>query len=237
MLLPTLKPRSVRNGGTPVDPSAVPNSSGEKQDDNNTIYGPANGESFVTVRGGDDGPSLEELVAANDLVDKYVAFFTNGKGQEFEKPEHLKAIRQSLVWLIANPECNQAFKDANLPLPGDVIKKRGLTLAGAGVLLDPSVDSALGINETIRQAAVKHTENLATQAFTIDVNGGRLYTVFKNSAFSGSSWMWGTYALEEIVVHENIHVAGQPGDDKASGHDLSTFKYYSSIVSKCRIDK
>ena len=115
-------------------------------------------------------------------------------------------------------------------------------MAGAGVLLNPNITSALGISETSRQNSSKGVDDITVQAFTSDNTEGRIYTFYKNSAFSGSSYLTVFYALEEIVVHETIHEVGVGKHEyyvlgERVGHDLHGYEYYANILKKCRIDK
>lgn len=181
---------------------------------------------------------VQRLLNAADIVKKYVRFVSHRDGGLFEKKENRDAVRQSLIWLLADPECEKAFKDNNLTTPAEVIKKRGSTLAGAGILLDPTASREIGIPEVVRQAAQRHVDNLKNQAFTIDIEGQRLFTFFKNRAFEGASILFGRYSIEEIVVHESIHMVGEKKHPSwLGGHDLSGHPAYYAILAKCRIDK
>lgn len=96
MLHTTLKPRNVRNGGTPVDPSAVPNSSGEN--DSSVLlsanYAGVN-DSSVTV-GASGGPSLPD-----DFHDAG----EGGQDSRMGKSEVVKIANDIQKIYDANPKC------------------------------------------------------------------------------------------------------------------------------------
>ncbi len=173
-----------------------------------------------------------------DIVDRGVTFVRSRDGGNFENGENRKAVRRSLVWMVYDEDCAEAFNKAGLQTPEQIISSRGMIVAGAGMLLNSRNNSVLGISEGTRKNAVKSIDNSKVQAFTVGNKTGKVQTFYKNSAFVGASFWSGTYAIEEIVVHEMIHVAGvDKVESTFGGHDLSVYDHYRNILDNCRIDK
>lgn len=141
--------------------------------------------------------------------------------------------------------CTQAFTDAGLRSPYD-------SVVISGVVFHPAEDlyiyraKALGLrDERTRKAYAWAFGSGRAQAGTVSpVRYGVVLTTDKRSrvflhetAFYGESFWAGTFSLREVLIHEFIHVGGQPSTPGWLGplrHDLAGFAYYNQIMQACK---
>lgn len=102
--------------------------------------------------------------------------------------------------------------------------------------------SSIGITEAARARDLDQVGYTSVQGITIrdhpghdpDTTDGSARIFLNTSAFGG-----GYYSLQEVLVHELIHVAGVEGVDpgwfweKIGYHDLSHFEGHDEIMEAC----
>jgi len=151
-------------------------------------------------------------------------------------------LRNAVEHLLSQ-KCDDAFHNAGLASPADIIFKTGVTVGPASLLLNPDNARSIGITESARARDVGSVGSTAIQAITIrdhagyapDTTDGRARIFLNASAFGG-----GVLSLQEVLAHEFIHVANIEGRPPGFfgtllGHDdLSYYKYYDSILKACR---
>lgn len=143
-------------------------------------------------------------------------------------------------------ECTQAFKDADLLSPLEVVLQ-------TGIILRPSEDiyiykgrlTELGLmyEETRKRYASQFSSGRAPAGIVRPFRQGVQLTVdgrprlFLHSiAFLGESFLFGRPSLREVLIHEMIHAGGQPptpGRLGALRHDLAGFEHYDRIMAAC----
>jgi len=214
----------------------------------------------VTVEGEEPGkPELVGTTFVNyfddpDLFDRFhrmlraltiwvnrVKVIKNGEGGDFEKDENSENVLRSFVWAMYDPDCEKAYKAAGLSPLADVINKKGLTIAGAGVLKNPKSLQMFGITNEQRERGLVSIDNHKSQAFTIN-RAENPVMFFKNNAFQAPTLFNGFASLNEVVVHEQVHVA-DVGDHTfrffgiSLTDDLGSYGPFPEILAACRFDK
>jgi hypothetical protein len=157
-------------------------------------------------------------------------------------PAEEAAVRGALRVLLS-PRCTAAFSRAGLRSPLEVITEEG-------VVLRPSVDlfryssNQLGlVSDATRRAYCEEFSSCRSQAGTVSARlygvrlttDGRARVFFHETAFYGESWLFGKNSLHDVLVHEFMHVGGQPPTPGwFFQHDLAGFEHYGEIMSACR---
>lgn len=153
-----------------------------------------------------------------------------------------KAVLAELRSLV-QPQCIMAFSKAGLRNPLEVITEEG-------VVIRPSIDlhyysaKSLGlVSEDTRNTYWEAFSDCRSQAGTVSAKlyGVRLTTdrrarVFlHDTAFQGESLLFGKLSLHDVLVHEFMHVGGQPPTRHwFFQHDLAGFEHYDEIMAACR---
>lgn len=141
--------------------------------------------------------------------------------------------------------CSEAFITADLLSPTEVV-------LNSEVIFRPSTDlyiykaRELGLrDELIRKTYAAQFSSGRAQAgvvramrrgipMTVD---GRPRVFLHDTAFYGKSILLGTVPLREVLIHEFIHLGGQPqtyGWLGPLGHDLEGFPHYGRIMEACK---
>jgi hypothetical protein len=142
-----------------------------------------------------------------------------------------KEVLEKFARMASSKECNDAFKNAGLPTPLDLIKK-GLTLGSSFLLTDSQYNKALGISEATRQKYV----NFSGGGITFpETNNGTPTILLSPRAFDQDGRnVTLYYGFDEVLTHEFIHAAGVPGERGGIfSHDLSSYKNYNTIIDAC----
>jgi hypothetical protein len=161
----------------------------------------------------------------------------------FEKSEDARLREASAV--LFTPRCTEAFKAAGLRSPLEVVRR-------SGVVIQPSTDlyiysaRELGlVNEQTRRSYAREFGSCRAQAGTVNPirNGtqltidGRPHIFIHETAFLGESFWFGSLSLPDVLVHEFIHVGGQPPTPGRFGmlqQDLAGFPPYDRIMTACQ---
>src|ERR1051326_802192 len=155
-----------------------------------------------------------------------------------EKEFILKELRRLL-----QPPCIVAYSTAGLRNPLEVITEEG-------VVLRPSVDlheytaKELGlVSDATRRAYWEDFSSCRSQAGTVSARlygmrlttDGRARVFLHDTAFQGESFIFGRLSLHDVLVHEFMHVGGQPPTPGwFFQHDLAGFEHYEEIMRACR---
>ncbi len=141
--------------------------------------------------------------------------------------------------------CTEAFITSGLRSPYEVV-------VTTGVVFRPSTDvythsaRELGLrDERTRKAYAMEFSSGRAQAGTVSpmrrgialTLDGRARVFLHDTAFYGESFWLGTISLREVLIHEFIHVGGQPPTPGWLGplrHDLAGFAHYSRIMQACK---
>jgi|ERR1041385_3013420 hypothetical protein len=158
----------------------------------------------------------------------------------FSKAEK-EAIRAEMRSLFS-PRCTAAFSGAGLRSPLEVVTEKG-------VVLRPSIDlygytaNELGlVSDATRRAYWEEFSSCSSQAGTVSAKlygvrlttDGRARVFLHDTAFQGESFIFRKLSLHDVLVHEFMHVGGQPPTPGwFFQHDLAGFKYYDEIMRAC----
>lgn len=141
-------------------------------------------------------------------------------------------------------QCSEAFIAADLLTPTEVV-------LNSEVVFYPATDlyiydaGQLGLRaERTRKAYALEFSDGHSQAGTIRAKrrgvpmttDGRPRIFLHDTAFYGESFLLGTVPLREVLVHEFIHLGGQPQTYGWLGplrHDLAGFPHYNRIMEAC----
>lgn len=142
-------------------------------------------------------------------------------------------------------QCSEAFIAADLLTPTEVV-------LNSGVVFLPATDlyiyeaGELGLrDERTRKAYALQFSDGHSQAGAIRARRrGVLMTIderprifLHDTAFYGESFLLGTIPLREVLIHEFIHLGGQPQTYGWLGplrHDLAGFPHYDRIMEACK---
>ncbi len=121
----------------------------------------------------ENGDFLDELAFALKmlvLIGKRVRTvgFTESQGSE---------IGLGIFYMLISPACVNAFREAQLPTPAEVIRDRGLVLANSELLLSSSNNAQLGISESQRREHLPR-RRFGSDAFTDNRGNGPVYTFY-----------------------------------------------------------
>jgi hypothetical protein len=157
-------------------------------------------------------------------------------------PAEKEAIREEMRSLF-RPQCTVAFSDAGLRSPLEVVTEEG-------VVLRPSIDlykysaKELGlVNDATRRAYWEDFSSCRSQAGTVSARlygvrlttDGRARVFLHDTAFQGEWAIFSKLSLHDVLVHEFIHVGGQPPTPGwFFQHDLAGFEQYEEIMRECR---
>lgn len=142
-------------------------------------------------------------------------------------------------------QCSEAFIAADLLSPTEVVLNSEVVFLPATDLYIYEAHE-LGLrDERIRRAYAAQFSSGRAQAgvvrakrrgipMTID---GRPRVFLHDTAFYGKSILLGTLPLREVLIHEFIHLGGQPQTYGWLGplsHDLAGFPHYEQIMEACK---
>jgi hypothetical protein len=142
-------------------------------------------------------------------------------------------------------KCTQAFTDAGLRSPYESVLISGVVFRPAEDLYIYSA-KALGLrDERTRKVYAWAFSSGRAQAGTVSplrrgvalTTDGRARVFLHETAFYGESFWLGTFSLREVLIHEFIHVGGQPSSPGWLGplrHDLVGFAHYNQIMQACK---
>jgi hypothetical protein len=153
-----------------------------------------------------------------------------------------KAIRKELRRLL-QPQCIVAFSKAGLRNPLEVITEEGLVLRPSVDLHDYSAKELGLVSDATRKAYWEEFSSCRSQAGTVSAKlygvrlttDGRARVFLHDTAFQGESFIFRKLSLHDVLVHEFIHVGGQPPTPGwFFQHDLAGFEHYDEIMRACR---
>lgn len=153
-------------------------------------------------------------------------------------------VLETLNRIKANTNCTAAFAKYGLQNIAGLILN-GVVIGRADLLQNPDNWQMVGVTDQaartyVHEGAVGSSD---VQAFTIRdwPNYSRNTRDFDNRPrifLNGSAFNGGTYSLQEVLVHEFLHVAGWPADEGLLRHfrstDLSYHKGYKEIMEACK---
>lgn len=141
--------------------------------------------------------------------------------------------------------CTEAFITADLRSPYEVVVTTGVVFRpSTDVYTHSAGESGLRDERTRKAYAIAFSSGRAQAgtvtpmrrgiALTLD---GRARVFLHETAFYGESFWLGTLSLREVLIHEFIHVGGQPPMPGWLGplrHDLAGFAHYSRVMRACK---
>jgi hypothetical protein len=166
------------------------------------------------------------------------------RGKPFAHLSHNQelSVRKSLASLLT-PKCTRAFVNAELRSPLEVITEDGVVFRDS---IDLYMESARNLGLVYEETRIHYWEEFSScraQAGTVPperhgvrlTTDGRARIFLHDSAFQGESFIFGRLSLNGALVHEFIHVGGQPPTPGwFFQHDLAGFEYYDQIIEACQ---
>jgi hypothetical protein len=154
---------------------------------------------------------------------------------------HIRAAMSTL----ATPRCTEEFDRAGLRSPLQVIIEDGVVMYRSEDLYLYSANQLGLVSEQTRHAYAVQFSSGRAQAGTVSATlfstqltlDGRSRIFLHDTAFIGESFLLGTYSLRDVLIHEFIHIGGQPPTPGLLGsfrHDLAGYKYYDDIMAACQ---
>jgi hypothetical protein len=170
--------------------------------------------------------------------------FKDGQGwfsrEDGASPELL--IRKSMTSLLT-PRCTEAFAQAKLRSPLEVVMHEGVVILPARDLYKYPAERLGLASEATRLAYRDEFSSCRAQSGTVPSmrNGVRMTTdgrariFLHDTAFLGESVIFKRLSLTDVLMHEFIHVGGQPATPGwFFQHDLAGFEHYDKLMSTCR---
>jgi YD repeat-containing protein len=245
----TDKPNDSSGDSQEVKPSSVPNPSGNTDgctfdkdgNPNCTVQSlPAEDDDIPKPfsPGDDFGTIILKAGQAVGFLKRKVNFVDSNQGLAAEKEENQSRIMSALLWMILNPDCVNAFRNAGLKSPAEILNETGLTVAAINLLTNANNSKLLGLPE--KYFGGKGISNEATSApVRADLPANSpLFLFVTAEAFNIGEIPW-------RIPHETVHMGGVrgvypyrlfgdfflsvPGTD-----DLSSFPGYQEILKSCK---
>lgn len=151
-------------------------------------------------------------------------------------------IRKEMRSLFS-PPCTVAFSKAGLRSPLEVVTEEGVALRPSIDLYKYSAKDLGLVSDATRRAYWKEFSSCRSQAGTVSAKlygvrlttDGRARVFLHDTAFQGEWFIFRKLSLHDVLVHEFIHVGGQPPTPGwFFEHDLAGFEYYEEIMASCR---
>jgi hypothetical protein len=161
----------------------------------------------------------------------------------FQASEEMR-LREETAPLLSS-QCTEAFRKAGLQSPLEVATDEGVVIRPAADLYRYSATELGLANEQMRRAYMEGFSSGRAQSGTVPsirsgvrlTTDGRPRIFIHNSAFDGESFWFGRVSLRDALIHEFIHVGGQPptpGWLEFVQHDLAGFEHHDEIMGACR---
>jgi hypothetical protein len=158
-------------------------------------------------------------------------------------PEEGQHLREALAPLLSR-QCTDMFARAGLQSPSEVARTTGVEMRYSRDLYMYSADQLGLVSEETRSSLMKELSNGRTQSGSVPpvrygkrlTTDGRARIFLPDNAFVGESFWFGTISLRGVLIHEFIHVGGQPPTPGWMGflsHDLAGYEHYDEIMSAC----
>jgi hypothetical protein len=160
--------------------------------------------------------------------------------------EKEKALIREAMTPLAAPRCNDAFRRAGLRSPLEVLLKDGVVIRPSYDLYRFTVKELGLVDERTRRVYMDQFSGGNAQAGTVSavIYGtrrtldGRARVFLHDTAFLEST-VYRRLSLRQVMVHEFIHVTGQPPTPGwfgclRRGRDLAGFAPYDEIMEACR---
>ena len=159
-------------------------------------------------------------------------------------PDEERRIREAMSPLFTG-RCSQAFADAGLRSPREVVLKSGVVFRPSADLYNYSARKLGLADERTRELYASEFSSGRAQAGTVSpmfkgvrlTVDGRPHIYLHDTAFLGGSSFFRRLELREVLIHESIHAVGQPpvpGWLRPLQHDLAGFAHYNRIMKACR---
>jgi hypothetical protein len=156
-------------------------------------------------------------------------------------PEEKQAVLKEFRRLV-QPQCIMAYSRAGLRNPLEVITQEGMVLRPSVDLHKYSARQLGLVSETTRRVYWEDFSSCRAQAGTVSVKlygvylttDGRARLFLHDTAFQGKSFIFRKLSLHDVLVHEFMHVGGQPPTPGwFFQHDLAGFDHYDEIMRAC----
>ncbi len=158
--------------------------------------------------------------------------------------EKEKVLIREAMAPLATPRCNDAFRRAGLRSPLEVVLKDGVVIRPSYDLYRFPVKELGLVDDRTRRAYMDKFSSGNAQAGTVSAVlygtrrtlDGRARVFLHDTAFFEST-LFRRLSLREVMVHEFIHVAGQPSTPGWLGclqHDLAGFAPYDETMEACQ---
>jgi hypothetical protein len=157
--------------------------------------------------------------------------------------EEENEIKEALASLFTE-QCTRAFDEAKLRSPLEVALSSGMIIRPSA---DLYINSAklLGLRyERTRLLYAAEFSSGRAQAGTISVMAGVRLTLdgrprifLHDTAFLGESLLFRRLSLRQTLIHESVHMGGQPPSPGVFGplrDDLAGFGPYARIIEACK---
>lgn len=158
--------------------------------------------------------------------------------------ERAARIRAASAPLLT-PPCTEAFLTVGLRSPIEVVQGEGVVFHPSNDLyLDPARKLGLVDERTRHEYAMQFSSGraqagavramLSGTRLTID---GKSHIFLHDTAFIGESFWLNTSSLRDLLIHEFIHLGGQPPTPGLFGpfqHDLAGYEYYGKLMQACQ---
>ena len=159
-------------------------------------------------------------------------------------PRHKRLIMDEASSMFTK-QCSEAFIAADLLTPTEVVLNSGVVFLPATDLYIYEADELGLSDERLRKAYARQFSDGNSQAGAISAKrsgvrmtiDGRPRIILHDTAFYGKSFLLGTVSLREVLIHEFIHLGGQPQTYGRLGplrHDLAGFPHYDRIMEACK---
>ena len=174
----------------------------------------------------------------------HVKFVNTNEGYEVEKEQNQSRVMDQVIWMVVSISCAQAFRNAGLPTPAEILRDRGITYASPAILFTANGYKAIGdwYNDEAKEAGKPSALKVGVPAFTqfpkpySDYPNARIVTFLQPGAFQETY-----YTFEETIIHEMIHAAGMGMSGSSipypGSHDLSGYEHYKAILEACALPK
>jgi len=159
-------------------------------------------------------------------------------------PDEEAALRKELTPLFTR-KCTVAFDKAGLKSPSAVAATQGVVIRPSADLYQYSAANLGLANEEAQRAYMEEFSSCRAQAGTVPhvlygvplTFDGRPRIFLHGTAFMGESFLLRKLSLHDVLVHEFIHVGGQPPTPGWLGvlqDDLAGFDHYDEVMGACR---
>jgi hypothetical protein len=156
-------------------------------------------------------------------------------------PEEEGAVRKEMRHLFY-PPCTAAFFKAKLRSPLEVVTEEGVVIRPSVDLYKYSAEELGLVSDVTRREYCEEFSSCRSQAGTVSARlygvrrttDGRGRVFLHDTAFQGEWFIFGRLSLRDVLVHEFIHVGGQPPTPGwFFQHDLAGFEHYDEIMQAC----